>query len=280
MGIAPLETPDIFAATYEKMKTLKWKKGPPDTDGVVPLTFFTQLLPLFFALELPQHADVNNYEAVRQLRQWIAFVASQNLPLLAAFRPSRKQKDLLLSSPSALPSSLVSLASFPRSLSEHVIRSQISFVSDSDDEEEDIDQLQFDDDEEASLPGPSRKESAPEPSSPKKKTPGTRIYSLTGSPTDLTVPPDAGFITPGPYPAPKPVKTTKPAREDSPPVKVEKGAPNKNKRPRAEATDTVPRRAARPRASIVLSEPEEEAAEAEIEVSPVKKNKAKASPCS
>ncbi|KAJ2931806.1 hypothetical protein H1R20_g5293, partial [Candolleomyces eurysporus] len=277
MGIAPLKTSDIFAAAYEKMKALlKWKKGPPNTNSVVPLTFFTQLLPLFFARELPQHADTNNYKAIQQLQQWIAFVASQTLPLLAAFCPSKKQKDLLTSSPSALPLLLVSLSSFPCSMSEHVICSQIAYVYDLDDKEEDVDQLQFNNNEESSPPGPSHKEPVPKPASP-KKIPGTCIYSLTGSPTNLTIHPDAGLINPGLCSVPKAVKTTKRTCEDSPPVKTEKGPSNKNKCPHAEAPDTVPCCAACPQASVILSEPKEKV-EAKIKVSLVKKNKAKARP--
>ncbi|RXW11467.1 hypothetical protein EST38_g14388 [Candolleomyces aberdarensis] len=222
MGIAPLETSDVFASAHELLKQkVKWSKGARASEPPSAIAFLAPLLPLFFACELPENAPILDYDVIRQFRSWVAYVVSKNPQSLEILKLSKRQRALVESITPQLPRALLALSSLPSSWEEHTLRSQLVYNTDSDEEEDELP----DEEEDAPEAGPSSK------AGPSKKPAGTLLYFLSGAPSNMRL--NLPVVNPDPHIVPKVPAKPKRGREESPPIKVEKGAdPPKNKRSR------------------------------------------------
>ena len=165
---------------------------------------------------------ITNYDVFQQLQGWIGHAVTKYPTALDSVKPSKRQCTELTGLAPRLPNPLVSLYTLPSSWEDHELRAQIQYNSDSDSDSEDEessneqDELVEDDDSDDNSV-PEVIEVTPAPS---KKTSGTRLYSLSGKPLRLRL--DLPVNNPDPRLAPKAVKTKRP-RDESPPIKVEKG---------------------------------------------------------
>ncbi|KAJ2934374.1 hypothetical protein H1R20_g2742, partial [Candolleomyces eurysporus] len=211
MGIAPLETQDIFASVHDIFsQRLRWKKGVQPEEPASALAFLAPILPLFFALEVGENFILRDYPVIAQFRSWVVYVVEKHPHVLDILKVSKRQRAIFEDIVAKRPRSLVSLSTLPASWEEHRIRAQIAYKTDSEDEEDELDD-----------------EDAPEivtlaKAGPSKKTAGTLLYFLSGVSSTLRV--DLPVINPAVKLVPKAPAKAKRPRDESPPIKVEKGA--------------------------------------------------------